>query len=420
MITFNDGKLNINSNRSVIELFLDLSFLLLFVVEFAFVSSQSRSNYLYYLAFFAVIGFTFLRFLFGRTTVTLKLPTVWYLFFILLCMCSVLWAKYSIGYTTYYFSRMLQVLVICYCITLYVRTQEDLERFMSIFTVAVLIMIISIYIRTPNEYIFTSYFGKNSSGYVTGNNINSTAYTCVIAIAIAFYRACFLENRGYYLIVAFELFTVALTGSRKALVMSLLLIFVMSVFYVRSRFYVLKILAILAAVAGVIVLIMKVPALYSTIGIRLERMMEFFVEDDATRDNSLATREIFGDLGKQAFYENPILGVGLGNAHYLIEQFFGYTTYMHNNYVEIASGLGTVGLVFYYWFYVYLIVRSGVRAYRGEKLYVMFFLLLLANVLGEIAMVTFYNYSVHIMLTISYCALQFEDEPERQYLNIDD
>lgn len=420
MVTFKDGKLNIKSDRSSLELLLDLSFLALLTVVFAFSGTTEGENYLYYVVFFLTVGLTFLCFILGKSTVKIKLPTIWYGAFIVLCVLSTLWAKYDVSLATKYISRMVQVLVICYCITLYIRTRDDLERFMSIFNAAVLIMIISIFIRTPNAYIFTGYFGKNASGYVTGSNINVTAYICVIGIAIAFYRAHFMKNRIYYLITAFEFFTVVLTGSRKALIMSLMLVFVMSVFYVKSRFYVLKMAAIAVAVVGVIVLLLKVPALYESVGFRIEKMMDYFINDDATRDGSLGLRAEFGDIGKQVFYEHPAIGIGLGNAHYLIELTYGYSTYLHNNYVEVASSLGTVGLVTYYWFYLYLLIALGRRAYKGEKLYVMLFLALVVNMVGEIAMVTFYNYSVHILLTLCYCALKLNDEPKKTYMNIDD
>lgn len=421
MVTFGNGKLNIKTNRSAFELLLDASFFLLLVVNFAFSAVYEGQNYAYYVAFFAVVGFTFLKFILGKSTVRIKLPTIWYAFFVLLCVVSSLWAKYDVSLTMKYISRMIQELAICYCITLYVRDREDLERFMSIFSAAVLIMIFSIYIRTPNEYIFTGAFGRTSSLlYVAGSNINVTAYICVIGIAIAFYRAYFMKNRIYYLITAFEFFTVILTGSRKALLMSLIILFMMSVFYVKKRFYVLKILALVVAVVGVIILLMKVPVLYDAVGFRIEKMIDFFINDDVTRDNSLALRESFGDIAKQAFYENPILGVGLGNAHYLIKLAHGFSTYTHNNYIEIASGLGIVGIVTYYWFYLYLLIALGRRAYKGEKLCVMMFLLLITNMVGEIAMVTFYNYSVQILLTMCFCAVAFKEEPKIRYIDDSD
>lgn len=421
MVTFGNGKLNIKTNRSASELLLDVSFLALLVVDFAFTSYEAGRNYAYYVAFFSVIIVTFLNYFIGKSTVMLKLPTIWYGLFIVLCVFSCLWAKYDVSFATQYFSRMIQVLAICYCITLYIRDREDLERFMSIFTAAILIMIISLFIRTPNEFIFSGLFGRNVSGYVTGKNINLTAYACVFGIGIAFYRAYFMKNRLYYLITAFEFFVVVLTASRKAIVMALLLIFAMSAFYVKKRFYILKMALVIAAGVGVVIALLKIPALYRVAGVRIESMLEFFVTDDASRDNSLSLRENFSDIGKQAFYENPILGVGLGNTHHLIEQAYGYSTYTHNNYIEMASGLGIVGFVAYYWFYLYLLIGLGRRAYKGEKLCVMLFLLLIINMVGEIAMVTFYDYSVQILLTMCFCALTSRDNPEIKYLDdIDD
>lgn len=108
MVTFGNGKLNIKTNRSAFELLLDLSFLLLLVVNFAFSSIYEGQNYAYYVAFFTVIGFTFLNFILGKSTVRIKLPTIWYAFFVLLCVVSSLWAKYDVSLTMNYISRMIQ------------------------------------------------------------------------------------------------------------------------------------------------------------------------------------------------------------------------------------------------------------------------------------------------------------------------
>ena len=58
MAEFRDGKLKIDSKRSALEALLDISIVAMLTVLFAFNKQVEGENYIYYITFFAVIGFT--------------------------------------------------------------------------------------------------------------------------------------------------------------------------------------------------------------------------------------------------------------------------------------------------------------------------------------------------------------------------
>ena len=88
MAEFRDGKLKIDSKRSALEALLDIFIVAMLTVLFAFNKQVEGENYIYYITFFAVIGLSFLVNILGRATVSVKLPTIWYGVFIVLCALS--------------------------------------------------------------------------------------------------------------------------------------------------------------------------------------------------------------------------------------------------------------------------------------------------------------------------------------------
>ena len=419
MIEFRNGKLKIDSKRSVLEILLDIFIVAMLTVLFAFNEQTEGQNYAYYFTFFAVIGLPFLLNILGRPTVSVKLPTIWYGIFIVLCALSSVWALYDQNLSLRYISRMVQVLLVCYCITLYIKTREDFDRFTALFTAAVMIMIASVFIRTQPSAWFSGFLGRIGNENVTGNNINTIAYICVVAAAISFCKAYYYKKRACYLCMAFELLYIVLSSSRKALFIVAFLLFAMLIFYVNKRFYLLRLVLIIAAVIGIGIAFLKVPALYNAAGFRLEKMLNYIVNNDASADGSLALRKGFAEISSHIFYSYPIIGIGLANNAYQINQVYGITVYAHNNYLELASGLGVVGLITYYWYYIYLLIGLGRRAYRGERLCVTMFLLLAATAVGETTLISYYDYNVQIMLTLCFCAMKLKDEKKKTYMNLE-
>jgi O-antigen ligase len=101
-------------------------------------------------------------------------------------------------------------------------------------------------------------------------------------------------------------------------------------------------------------LVMNIPALYNSIGIRIENIIKVIIIG-STNEASFNTRQKLIEKGVLAYKQKPILGWGLDNFRYVINN-GGY--YAHNNFVEILVNGGIVGFCFYYLKYFYLILLT--------------------------------------------------------------
>ena len=55
------------------------------------------------------------------------------------------------------------------------------------------------------------------------------------------------------------------------------------------------------AVVGIGIAFLKVPALYNAAGFRLEKMIDYVVNNDVSADRSLALRKGFGEISPEKF-----------------------------------------------------------------------------------------------------------------------
>lgn len=81
-----------------------------------------------------------------------------------------------------------------------------------------------------------------------------------------------------------------------------------------------------------------------------------------TADLSTTERMFFISLASKMFLERPFLGWGANNFRGILASIgYGNVVYCHNNYLEIASGMGIMGLIANYWFYIYTFFKSVVK-----------------------------------------------------------
>lgn len=99
-------------------------------------------------------------------------------------------------------------------------------------------------------------------------------------------------------------------------------------------------------------------------------------------------------IGLQAFGESPFIGNGVA---YSYTQF---STYSHNNYVEILMNTGIVGFIAYYSSYAITLKRMVLNCNRSESLWGIMMLIAASFLLLELGLVDYYTRYFQILLSM--------------------
>lgn len=385
---------NNTASLPLFERLVDICFFLLLSAVFANNSNIEGENYFYYFAFFAFVGVTFVKLIMSisRTgRVIVPLITVWYAVFIVFGFASMMWAEYPSS-TVHVLSRMVQCLVITFCMAQNYSTREGLTRCTKLISWGGIYAVAYILIKTP----FAMWFNGKLGSYATQLNANSVGMIFTICTLISFYFAFYEHERIYYPTSALQLVVLVLTGSRKSLLCVVFGIALLVLLSTERRFYLTRIFAFMAAIALFFYLIMKVPALYTAIGKRMQSMLEYFSTNEG--DNSIALRRRFIEVAKDLFFSSVLIGKGLNNFGPHLGRIWITSTYAHNNYYELLADLGIIGFAVYYSFYVYLAV-GAVRAVFKRSMAAKLMLTVIASImLCEYGLVTYYAIYIHIFL----------------------
>lgn len=397
-------------NSGILEIIWNVSFFLLMLSVICFGNTQSGTNYYYYAVFFLFIGVSYLELVIDRgwyRHLYLPLHSIWYGLFVVLSIVSSIWAQ-SFATTITPLSKMVQILLLTNCLIHHLKDEKRLEQYFRVVMASSLFLIVYLLVRTPPSRWFSGFLGHG-----TGYNTNDIGLSLAICVLIAFYEAYVRGRKLCYVLFVLSTFAVILTSSRKGILMSVFGVILIVVFNYRARKYMLRILCILAVMVLLVFLIYQIPPLYQAVGMRISAMLSSFVEDK-TADYSISMRLFYIDIAKSIFREHPIFGIGLNNFSYYLRAYGTTPTYCHNNYWEIAAGLGVVGLVVYYWFYVYLFLRLARQVLDGYKSALVFMALLLQFLVFEYGIVNYYKTQSQMVIAASFCAVMINMRMPRQ------
>ncbi len=399
MFSLKNGVLKISSDRSGLDLFIDASFFMLLCTMFASPKATEGRNYIYYAAFFLFVATTVVKILMlFKTKGNLILPsfTMWYGGFALLSLASTLWSVYPANGIDV-MSRLIQALVITFCMAQNYATRGGFFKCIRMVAWAGAYASFYLMINTPIDRWFSGKFGSS----VLGLNANTIGMIFTICIVVSFYLAFYCNEKRYYLVTLLQLFIIMLTGSRKSLLASAAGIIMLIMMKMQRRNIIIRILMVFGFVVTMYYLIMSVPALYSTIGVRIESMTEHLMGEGG--DFSISLRKSFIDHATDMFYERPLAGYGINNFKSMIRGRIGVSSYAHNNYYEMLADLGIVGFVAYYGYYFYLLA-SLFKIWRktNSSLVKLMLTWLAVIMICEYGLVTYYAVYIQVTLCCMY------------------
>jgi O-antigen ligase len=332
---------------------------------------------------------------------------LWSAAFFTVCLLSYIYSVDQVAAFRQIFN-VLKILLIGNTIVFFIDKNKKKINFIliSIILSAIYLTVLLI-IQTP-----LSYWGTNRLGSNIGLNANDLGLKMAISSLIAIYFA--KENKKAHLyILAFIFSTITLfSGSRKAFLLILIGLFFLYILTIKRR---RRLLFVIPVLSGIVYLfwyiVMNNTDLYNVLGVRIEQLLNA-LSGEGNVDNSTIVRFQMIDEGINLFKERPFLGYGIDN----YASISTFSTYSHNNYIELLVGVGIFGTVIYYSLYVSIFFKL-IKFVRVNKIAGLFISIILGLAILEYGLVTYYIEIFVILLAAAYSAADISNK--LSYLNHD-
>lgn len=294
----------------------------------------------------------------------------WMAMFLLFIFVSILWSIRPLLTVYTLVINVFPIFCLTYSLSRYINSYDRLIDIFKLIYVGGVISLIYLFLFVD----MTQLAGNRISAAMTDDglaetwNINSIGMNLALSILIGYVIVKHSHSHKsifwfIWLIVSLAmLFTIMLTGSRKALLI-LILPFLIFAFYNYKKHLFKAIIMILVAVI-IIWIALKIPFFYDIIGRRIEELINIVTGNTTGHEDN--SRKILIELGWNWFCESPICGYGMNCFRVLsdsVARFAGKNFYAHNNYIEILVGGGIIGFCIYY-SYILLLLRR-LRHHRG-------------------------------------------------------
>ena len=327
----------------------------------------------------------------------------WVVLFWLWAFLSFFWSG-SASYFFYqaYVNNVIQILIVVPLLLLQVRNRHDVILLLKIFLIANLYSDVLLFTGTPS-----SAWGTERVGEAIGVQFNSLGMRNAIAAFFALFL--FTETKNpLYLVSILPCAAISFfSGSRKAFLI-LFLAIALYLTFVRRGFRAIRNICIAAAVlAAVYFLVMSNQDLYHVLGRRIENLASYLLGEGTTEYSSLE-RAFYREYAISMWSESPIIGWGFNQFAAQMQAInYSHVAYSHCNYTELLACLGIIGLVLYYWVYIYLgkSLLRGFRAFRDPlSLFALVFLIILA--VSEYGFVAYVDIDEYLYLLICFAIVR--------------
>ncbi|MCI8638470.1 MAG: O-antigen ligase family protein [Coprococcus sp.] len=309
---------------------------------------------------------------------------------------------------------MLESLILTLWILYFGNTSSRIINYLKAFVIATTYMCIRIIIYaivvTGIKYGMTDTVTRPSTGWQFNMACQIAAFGAIIAFY--FFRN---EKKKLYLVPIVCVFAVELlAGSRKGLLMPIVGFFLLYLLEI-DRKHMMKVFKLITYVIIVLIISFFVLRQNEALYNRMLGLALGLLQGTST-DGSFTVRMFLIDKAKYLFYYKPIWGWGMnafgvynyGNFHVDV-----YGRYAHNNYWELLSCLGIVGLILYYAKYVLVLIKAYKihGQYRIANLTLSIFLV---SIIFEYGIVSYYIIPLQIILSLATTLLVCRDQNMQQ------
>ncbi|MBQ3195384.1 MAG: O-antigen ligase family protein [Clostridia bacterium] len=243
--------------------------------------------------------------------------------------------------------------------------------------------------------------------YANVNTIGMLSSICIVIQVDEF--ICEKRWKWEALLCLPSIFIVALTHSRKALLLLILGTFLCFLLHNLDSKNILKTIGKISAIVLGALVLLNVVALMPIFAGTFDRMNALFGSifgDGGGADSSVLIRDRMIEVGWEQFLKTPLLGMGMANPHILSNMYLGKDAYLHNNFIELLAGGGIVGLSIYYSMYAYLLTMFWkLRRYKNEE-YVICLVMTVVLLILDYGMVSYYQKIRYVYLLVMFLEIE--------------
>ncbi len=228
------------------------------------------------------------------------------------------------------------------------------------------------------------------------NGISAVLVACTIYALALLYNKKVKHRIRMIMIVILYIVVALLCGSRMGLLLLVGVPLTWMAISSNYRNFFFRLLIIIVAGVAIYYVVMYIPAFYQVLGRRIETLILNLMGQSVT-DGSITGRQNLINYGLDWFLERPFFGFGMYTFKERMLWQYGFSQYAHNSYIEILVGTGIVGMVVYYWYYLYLIIKSWRLKYNHWQIVLASMLVIMV---AEMATVSFKNFTFQFALVI--------------------
>lgn len=322
--------------------------------------------------------------------------------FAIYCFISTLWAIDPSDAI----ERGITVVEICVCMTVFLWAYSNMQNPFYRLLKAVMYggyavtIYTFIFIGIKNILSMVALGGRLDS---TFDNVNTIGLICAISLILSVF---FLYQKKKWLLVLLDIPTLVLLsacGSRKALLVTIVGCFAIYLFRHRTVNKIAFVFKIIISIVFLFIILRLLSSLsiFSGISERMQGLLAL-VTGNGEIDHSAQVRQDMFNLGISIFKDNPILGIGMGNAHIYTLKYIGHDCYLHNNYAELLANGGVVGTYLFYRIYLSIIKKLKRNHRLKTQDGVMILILMFCLLVSDLSVVSYYSKLTYFFFMIFY------------------
>ena len=288
-----------------------------------------------------------------KLNIKINLFKIWLMLFLGMCFISI---TYAINRPNSFnvIKTLIVLFIVLFLVDDQINSNEELEKYLKLFLISLFIMMIYVICNLDLNSFQLAQHGEATTGLWNGNDIGmKCALYIILMLHFLSSNKQILQKTILLISLLIPLVLLYYTASRKAIFMVILGV---------SLFYYLKhpnkkirnLIVICFGVYIVYILMMNNAYLYKAIGWRISGAIAL-LNNSSQVDSSTLLRKKYINIGIDAWKNSPFLCYGVANFSIINLYKTGHMTYSHNNFVEILVGVGGIGFLIYYSYYIKLL-----------------------------------------------------------------